>query len=334
MGQQKYELEIQRAIRAAADETWSFVERPLLPLRARGRGQRYSSQLALRGSWRVSRSMGMITYRTRRLVHRFDLRLPSAGREVITIHDLPPARFPDEGTVPKSAGETARRARAVVCPSDFAAQELGELLGVEKPTVIPYGVSRAFQNSAPATPAELEGYGIVRPFVLHAAGATARKNLAGLAAAWREIAGLMPDVSLVLCGPPDLRRTEAFTGLTRVRPIGYQPPDAVARLTAASAAVVVPSLYEGFGLPALEGMACGVPVVAARRGALPEVCGDAALLVEPDAAGLAEGLHRVLTDTALATRLGNNGRQRAALFSWERAAHEHLAVYERALRQR
>ena len=83
--------------------------------------------------------------------------------------------------------------------------------------------------------------------------------------------------------------------------------------------------------PALEGMACGVPVVASRRGALPEICATAAVLVEPDADGLSEGLHRVLTDEGLARGLGVEGRERSALFTWENAARQHLAVYDLAL---
>jgi len=95
--------------------------------------------------------------------------------------------------------------------------------------------------------------------------------------------------------------------------------------------VVVPSTYEGFGLPALEGMACGVPVVAARRGALPEVCANAGLLVEPDGASLAKGIDRVLTDEKLANDLRHNGPKRAAEFDWDFAAHEHLRVYAEVL---
>ena len=96
-------------------------------------------------------------------------------------------------------------------------------------------------------------------------------------------------------------------------------------------AVVVPSTYEGFGLPALEGMACGVPVVAARCGALPEVCEDASLLVEPNGEAIAKGVETVLTNHALAERLGERGRRRASDFDWDHAAAEHLRVYRAAL---
>jgi len=99
----------------------------------------------------------------------------------------------------------------------------------------------------------------------------------------------------------------------------------------AATLVVVPSLYEGFGLPALEGMAAGVPVVAANCAALPEVCGSAALLVPPTPAGLADGIMEVLEQREVETRLRHDGKSRAALFTWERAASATIAAYREAM---
>jgi glycosyltransferase involved in cell wall biosynthesis len=99
---------------------------------------------------------------------------------------------------------------------------------------------------------------------------------------------------------------------------------------AAATVVVVPSTYEGFGLPAVEGMACGVPVLASRAGATVEVCGDAALLVEGDRDGLAAGLRELIERPELRRDLGARGRRRAAEFTWTRTAGEHLRAYEAA----
>ena len=331
MGQQHYESEIQRALTELATG-WRFRSLRLSTWRTEIAGARRVPSRLLEGpSLRQARLVGGAVYRTRGLVHRFDLRLPPAfGREVVTAHDLPPLRFPDEGSLSATALASARLARIVICPSEFAADELRALAGVTTVAVIPYGVSRVYESAAPASDADLLGYGITGTFVVHAAGASARKNLPALAQAWRAVAAADPEVQLALCGPPDPRRDEAFAGVPQVLTLGRLPAGAVASLMRRAAAVVVPSVYEGFGLPALEGMICGVPVVAARAGALPEVVGDAGLLVAPDADGLAEGLLRVLGDAELAEGMAARGATRAAEFSWELAARRHLEVYEQA----
>jgi glycosyltransferase involved in cell wall biosynthesis len=152
-----------------------------------------------------------------------------------------------------------------------------------------------------------------------------------LATAWPDVLAEQPDAFLALCGPPHPRRDELFCGLPNVRYLGYCPTPFVARLIRAATAVVVPSTYEGFGLPALEAMAAGVPVVAAACGALPEVCADGALLVPPDAAEFAAAIGEALAGGAAIERLRTAGRARAASFSWERAARETVAIYEEVL---
>lgn len=331
MGQQHYETEIQRAIEGLQDvRGWKFTRLRLAPLRATTTGEqrRFPARLLRRGGEQTARAVGALTYRTAPFVHRLDLRLPPAGgREVVTAHDLPPLRFDDEGGLPTWVGAATRRAFGVITPSAFAENELRELLGVTRTWVIPYGLSGPYLRPQRALDSELAALGITGRYVLHAAGASARKNLGALAEAWPRVHAAT-GASLVLAGPPDSRRDRVFAGMPGTRSIGRQPPELVSRLMASSAAVVVPSLYEGFGLPALEGMACGVPVVAANRGALPEVCGDAALLVEPDAKGLSEGLLIALTSRELANRLRNQGPVRAATYSWDAAGRRHLDVYD------
>jgi len=335
MGQQRYEAEIQSAIGAVAHaDEWRFHPVVLRSLRSDLVGNRRYPAIVVRSAplW-VARCAGEVFYRGSDLVHRFDLRLPPAHcAEVLTVHDLAPLRFSDEGSVPRSAAAGVRRARGVIAPSAFAAQEISDLFGVASTTVIYNGVTPAAFDAAPLEASELERLGLGPAYIVHAGGATARKNLGALAEAWRELAPRFPELTIALCGPADERRTRLFEGLPRVRLLGrLEPASLVARLMAGASAVVVPSLYEGFGFPALEGMACGVPVVAARAGALPEVCGDAAELVSPDAEGLAAGLERVLTQPPLSDRLRKEGPLRAASFSWARAAREHLALYERVL---
>jgi glycosyltransferase involved in cell wall biosynthesis len=329
MGQQVYEHEIRNAVREIAGDAWRFTDVRVSPLRSRGPHARRSPVGVLkRAPLSVGRLMGAAAYRTTELVHRLDLRLPPAlGREVLTIHDLPPFRFPDEGRLPASAAAGARRAAIVICPSTFAADEVRSLLDVTRIEVISYGVSSAYVHVTPADDACLRSFDIRGPFVLHAAGATARKNLRELARAWARVSRRIEHLQLVLCGPPDPRREHAFKGLDRVVMTGRLPPETVAALMARASAVVVPSVYEGFGLPALEAMACGAPVVAARCGALPAVCADAALMVEPNATALAEGLTRVLRDGDLRRELCALGRLRAAQFEWSAAARSHLDVY-------
>jgi glycosyltransferase involved in cell wall biosynthesis len=333
MGQQHYEVKIQEAMRIAGGSGWQFITSTVASLRSPvPANARFPMQLVHRMPASLAALAGQIRYPRADLVHRFDLRVPP-GRlpEVVTAHDLPPARFDDEGGLPRFAMASARRAVGVICPSTFAADELRSLCGVTQTWVIPYGLSAEFQDPKPLPSLDLEALGVRGRYVVHAAGATKRKNLAGLAAAWQTLQSEGVDATLVLCGPPDQRRDDAFDGLAAVVKTGRLSLDTVAQLMAGAAAVVVPSTYEGFGLPALEGMACGAPVVAARCGALPEVCGDAGLLVAPSGEGLAAGLTLVLSDSDVAGRLVAQGLRRAKDFDWAVAADAHLDVYRQVL---
>ena len=202
----------------------------------------------------------------------------------------------------------------VICPSQFSADEVTSRFGVANAVAIPNGVSPEFRSTEPLSDRQLADLGIVRPFVLHAGGCTERKNLAGLAAAWELLRRARPDVTLVLMGPADERRDRLFAPLDGTRRTGWVDGPTARGVLASASALVVPSLYEGFGLPALEGMAAGVPVVAADRGSLPEVCGDAAYLVEPDGPGIAGGLEAALAHGPDTSAMVGRGRGRAAEF--------------------
>ena len=165
-----------------------------------------------------------------------------------------------------------------------------------------------------------------------------RKNLERLIQSFERIAPGEPDLQLVLCGKSGWRGSEILDRARRspfsqrIRHLGYIPAEDMPALYSAATVTAFISLYEGFGLPALESMACGSPVVAADRSALPEICADSALLVDPfDTAEIAGGIRRLLHDQGLRQSLTESGKKRARLFTWQRCARETLA-FLRAIR--
>lgn len=327
MGQQVFEQALRLAL---AEVAHGWEVRWLTVSALRGTGTR---RLPLRLGETPARAMlGRVGYGRADVVHRLDLRLPPAGPgrpEVLTVHDCAPWRYPDEGCVPRHARADVARARLVTAPSAFAASEVAALLGRDDAVVVPNGVDPSLLAVRP-DPALAARLGLPARFVLHAGGASQRKNLPALAAAWRDVHDQWPTHVLALCGPSDARRDAAFAGVPGVRMLGRLPRAELLALMATAEAVVVPSLYEGFGLPVLEAMAVGTPVVAAASGALPEASGDAAVLVPGTADGLREGLTRLLGDAALVADLVAAGRTRAAAATWEAAARTYLDLYEAA----
>jgi glycosyltransferase involved in cell wall biosynthesis len=282
---------------------------------------------------------------------------------VLTIHDLTYLRHPemvtDASARYRQLVPRALHRGAVVCtPTAAVATEVADEygLGPDRLVVTPLGVDPTWRQTTPPDPAWLATHGLPDRYLLFVGSREPRKNLSTLLTAYRAllstrlelvdngprategagttIGGGVPP--LVLVGPPGWGQTLETAGLPpdAVRTPGYLPEPDLARVVAGAAALVVPSWYEGFGLPALEALACGTPVVASDLPALREVLGDQAELVAPgDPAALADALARVLQDPggedACAAR-----RTRTAGFTWENCAQATLSAYRLALELR
>ncbi|MCS7222001.1 MAG: glycosyltransferase family 1 protein [Anaerolineae bacterium] len=270
---------------------------------------------------------------------------------VVTVHDLSFVRYP-EAFRPLNrlylrvmTRRSVFQARRVIADSCSTRDDLVRLWGVpvDRISVVPIGVADEYR---PASAVEAERFrrqrGLPDRFVLYLGTLEPRKNVTAAIEAFARWVKATGDrqVRLVVAGAKGwyfqtiFARVRALSLGDRVLFPGYVPAAELPAWYQAAEVFIYPSLYEGFGLPPLEAMACGTPVITSNTSSLPEVVGDAALLVDPyDVEAIAEALARLLEDAELRQRLREAGLARARLFSWERTARETVAAYRLALGQ-
>lgn len=263
---------------------------------------------------------------------------------VVTVHDLGFLRFPHTLTADslryyRQAARAVRGAERTIAVSHHTARDLTELLGAPegRVRVVYNGIGAAFRPIDDADSAAVRSrYGLDAPFILFVGTFEPRKNIETLARAFRQVRARQ-DVALALVGRRGWLYASVFDEIERlglrrhVRILEGVPDRHLPALYSAAAAFAYPSLYEGFGLPPLEAMACGAPTVVADSSSLPEVVGDAALLHPPtDHDALADALLRLLEDDTLRATLRQRGPEQAARFRWAASARQTLAVYREA----
>lgn len=267
---------------------------------------------------------------------------------VITVHDLAFLRFPwlltaDSRRYYGAIGRAVQEADAIIAVSQTTARDLVELVGAppEKTHVVYEGVDPGLVPMDPADArCQVAGrFGVNGPYILFVGTLEPRKNLPTLLRAFAQLRRDFP-VRLVVAGGRGWLSDEVFRTVhqlavaERVDFIGPVAMDELRALYAGAEVLVLPSLYEGFGLPPLEAMACGTPVVVSGAGALPEVVGEAGVIVDPGSPDdLAAAVGWVLGNPAFRAELCRRGLARASAFTWERAAQETLAIYERVGRR-
>ncbi len=267
---------------------------------------------------------------------------------VVTVHDLAFLRWPEQ--VPKrralylsrAVSSGARQAARMIAVSDATKRDIVELLQVDpaRVDVTPLGVDDRFHRPPAEAIAEFRHANeLTHPFILAVGTREPRKNLPALIRGFAQIKDEIPH-DLVHAGgsgwlPDELDRAIAESNLGgRLRFVDFVPHHDLPLWYSAADCFVMPSLYEGFGLPLLEAMACGAPAIASNRSSLPEVAGDAALLCEPDAESVGSALAAVLHDGELRQRLHLAGPERARQFTWQRTAELTAASYRKALDDR
>lgn len=277
---------------------------------------------------------------------------------VLTMHDVTPFVFPE--LIPKifryywniTYRISARRAHFIITDSYSARKDIGKYLGISKEklkVVYLAGSQQKLEVKDKRQPISVQNNRSIQnnkrdnlPHILWVGKMFTHKNLDRVLRAYSKLIKIKHiNHQLIICGmrgwgyPTFARTVEELNLQDRVTFKGYVPNDVLRSIYAKASLFVFPSLVEGFGLPILEAMSYGVPVITSNYGAMAEVAGDAALLVDPyNVDEIAEAMYRVLTDENLRENLIKKGFERASQFSWERTARETLSVYKRVYEQK
>lgn len=245
--------------------------------------------------------------------------------QALTIHDLSPLEHPEWF---RNSFATwyrlflpilVKRVRVIFTPSEYVKRKVCARLGISRVIVTPNGVDCSTFHPY----ARQEKYDLPQKYILFLGTLEPRKNLNGLLQAWNELQNDFPDVCLAVAGAHGnvFKPVALKTGVDRVRFLGYVEDEDLPGLYAGAMLFVLPSFDEGFGLPALEAMACGTPVIVANGGALCEVIGDAGMIFDLSKSGdLSNAMSECLSDKSLRVSLKEKGLTRAKSFSWQTSA--------------
>lgn len=276
----------------------------------------------------------------------FDIPLLPIYPSIVTIHDLIYYLYPDQcpSTIAHYYArfmlhQATRKARLLITDSEYSKQDL--IMHFQVPAekikvILPAAEQRYCPSESPELPPEIASrYGIIKPYLLYVGKHHPYKNIKTLVHAFNVHQEVYEEYQLVIAGKKDPRREDLYQEAASV-----QAGDSIVftdfvmeadlfELYQHARLFVFPSLYEGFGLPPLEAMACGVPVITSNAASLSEVVGDAAIQVEPlDVQGMADAMRAVLSNKSLWQDLKQKGLQRIQLFSWDTAAQQLLEIYE------
>jgi glycosyltransferase involved in cell wall biosynthesis len=299
---------------------------------------------------RVPLALAWASYRDRLDVLHVQYSAPPRhrGSLVLTIHDLAFLRVPwsfpraQRWRLRTQLRATIPRVAAIITVSQFSKRELQAVYGLspERITVVHDAPAQQFTTAVAATGVDgvRRRLGIRHPYVLSVGRQNPRKNVLGVLRAFERVRSLRAEpLQLVVVGPPDYRAADVRRAVERspdraeVICAGLVDDADMPALFSGASVFLYPSFYEGFGLPVVEAMACGTPVITSRSASLPEVVGDAAVLVDPMRQDdVAAALLRVLDDAGLRASLAERGPAQAATFRWEAAARRTIDVYRLA----